>query len=228
MLGLGNSIIHGGAPEEFLPTQISNLKLWLQNDVGVTAAQWDDSSGNSNHAEQTNSGFQATVSDGGLEFDASDDHYDIPDIVIDDREALIVFVVLELDNVGNDTILGLDATTGFIQVQSRKTIRVKIDGTTTSTTFGTDQVLDDTKLVLVIQREEGATGNINVFKNGSLLTPNTQRADSGPITFKTIGSRNSDHYLDGHVLELLVYDTADLTADEISNVNNYLTSKFGL
>ena len=228
MLGLGNSIISGGAPEEFLPTQISNLKLWLQNGVGVTAARWDDSSGNSNHAEQTNSGFQATVSDGGLEFDASDDHYDIDDIVIDDREALIVFAVIELDNVGNDTILGIDDTDGFIQVQNSKTIRVKIDGTTTSTTFGTNQFTSNTKHVITVQREAGATGNINVFKNGSLLTPNTQRADSGPITFKTIGSREDDHYLDGHLLELLVYDTADLTADEISNVNNYLTSKFGL
>ena len=140
MLGLGNSIISGGAPEEFLPTQISNLKLWLQNGVGVTAARWDDSSGNSNHAEQSNSGFQATVSDGGLEFDASDDHYDINDIEISDREALIVFAAIELDNVGNDTILGIDDTDGFVQLQSAKIVRVKIDGTTTQTTFGTNQV----------------------------------------------------------------------------------------
>ena len=228
MLGLGNSITHGSVTEEFLPTQISNLKLWLQNDVGVTAARWDDSSGNSNHAEQSTSGNQATVSDGGLEFDASDDHYDITDIVISDQEALIVFAVIELDNVGNDTILGIDDTDGFVQVQNAKTIRVKIDGTTTQTTFGVNQFTNNTKHVLAVQREAGATGNVNIFKNGSLLTPNTQRADSGPITFKTIGSREDDHYFDGHILELLVYDTADLTTDEISNVNNYLTSKFGI
>ena len=51
MLGLGNSITSSEIYDRFTPTQIANLKLWLQNGVGNTAARWDDSSGNSNHAE---------------------------------------------------------------------------------------------------------------------------------------------------------------------------------
>ena len=231
MLGLGNSIIHGGAPEEFLPTQIANLKLWLQNGVGVTAARWDDSSGNNNHAAQSTSGNQATVSEGGLEFDASNDFYDISDVVIDEEEALIVFVVLELDNVGNDTILGIDATSEFLELQTNKIVRIKIDGVTVQATFSSAQFTNDTKHVLAIQREEGATGNVNVFKNGTELTPTSQVANAGAITFKTIGSRGGgtpDRFFDGHILELLVYDTAELTEAEIENVNNYLKSKFAI
>jgi hypothetical protein len=228
MLGLGNSIISGGAPEEFLPTQISNLKLWLQNDVGVTAARWDDSSGNSNHATQSTSGNQATVSEGGLEFDASDDHYDINDIEISEREALIIFVVIELDDVGNDTILGIDATAEFIEIQTNKVIRIKIDGTTVQAAFSGATFTNDTKHVIAIQREEGATGNVNIFKNGTLLTPTSQVANAGAITFKTIGSRGSDRFFDGHILELLVYDTAELTEGQIESVNNYLAGKFAI
>ena len=171
MLGLGNSVTSSEIYDRFTPTQIANLKLWLQNGVGVTAARWDDSSGNSNHANQSTDDNQATVSEGGLEFDASDDHYDINDIEISEREALIIFVVIELDNVGNDTILGIDATSEFIEIQTNKVIRIKIDGTTVQAAFSGATFTNDTKHILAIQREEGATGNVNVFKNGTLLTP---------------------------------------------------------
>ena len=228
MLGLGNSITSSEIYDRFTPTQIANLKLWLQNGVGNTAARWDDSSGNSNHAEQSDSNFQATASDGGLEFDASDDYYDIDDIEISEREALIIFVVIELDNVGNDTILGIDATAEFIEIQTNKVIRIKIDGTTVQAAFSGATFTNDTKHILAIQREEGATGNVNIFKNGTLLTPTSQVANAGAITFKTIGSRGSDRFFDGHILELLVYDTAELTEGQIESVNNYLAGKFAI
>ena len=75
-LGLGASITSSGYVP-FSPTDISNLALWLQNNIGVTTSQWDDSSGNNNHATQSTEGDQATVSGGGLDFTASEsDHYD--------------------------------------------------------------------------------------------------------------------------------------------------------
>ena len=57
MLGLGNSITGGAALEDtFLPSQVSDLSLWLDNGVGITAARWDDSSGNNNHIVQSTGG----------------------------------------------------------------------------------------------------------------------------------------------------------------------------
>jgi|5_EtaG_2_1085323.scaffolds.fasta_scaffold62476_3 hypothetical protein len=233
MLGLGNSIISGGVAEEFLPTQVNNLKLWLQNGVGVTAAQWDDSSGNSNHAVQGTAGNQATVDGGGLEFDGSDDHYDIGDpvvgIEISDEESLTIFVVVELDNVDKDTILGIDAAGDFFEVQTQKRLRLNFDsGGSLQINFASNQFINDEKHLITIERESGGTGNVNIFKNGSLLSPDSQLSSAAGITFKTIGSRGVDRFLGGHIYELLVYDTADLTSDEMSSVNNYLTSKFGL
>ena len=99
MLGLATGITN--TSYQWQPSFVSSakLKLWLRNGVGVTVAQWDDSSNNANHATQGTSGNQATVSGGGLEFDGSDDHYDIDDVVISDQEAYMIFVVVDPDSV---------------------------------------------------------------------------------------------------------------------------------
>ena len=76
-LGLGLSIT-GGGYISFLPTDISNLALWLQNGVEVSEDAWNDSSGNANHASQGTEANQAAVSGGGLDFTpGNSDHYDL-------------------------------------------------------------------------------------------------------------------------------------------------------
>ena len=50
MLGLGANIAM--SDRLFSLNDISDLSLYLKNGVGVTAAQWDDSSGNANHASR--------------------------------------------------------------------------------------------------------------------------------------------------------------------------------
>ena len=226
MLGLATGITN--TSYQWQPSFVSSakLKLWLRNGVGVTVAQWDDSSNNANHATQGTSGNQATVSGGGLEFDGSDDHYDIDDVVISDQEAYMIFVVVDPDSVSQKTILSEGATSDFIEFMTTKKIRVRHDNDTAiSATFGTVQFPVDEKYVLGIQREAGSTGNINIYKDGSLLTPTSQVADSGPITFNSLSVRNNDRFFDGHIYEMLVYETADLTTSEINKINNYLINK---
>tara|TARA_R110001599_G_scaffold60493_1_gene168129 strand:- start:56 stop:757 length:702 start_codon:yes stop_codon:yes gene_type:complete len=228
MLGIATGITN--TSYQWQPNHVgADLKLWLRNGVGVAAAQWDDSSGNSNHVVQGTGGNQATVSGGGLEFDASDDYYDITaDIRVASEEACMIFIVMELDNVGNDTILGIDATAEFVEFQTNKVIRIKIDGTTVQAAFSAATFTNNNKMVVGIQREEGGTGNLNIYKNGALLTPTSQVANSGAIDFKTIGSRGGgspDRFFDGHIFELLVYDTTELTTGEIGKINNYLINK---
>ena len=64
MLGLGSSLITPGGVSEVIPSEISGLQIWYKNATGVTAAQWDDSSGNGRHAVQGDTDLQGTVSDG--------------------------------------------------------------------------------------------------------------------------------------------------------------------
>ena len=65
----------------------------------------------------------------------------------------------------------------------------------------------------------------NIYKDGTKLTPSSQQANPGEIVFSTLGTRNTDRFFDGHIYEVLVYDTADLTDSEITKINNYLTNK---
>ena len=78
MLGIGISLFKavkkffGGGSAPFDLTQIGDLLVWYKNGVGVAANRWDDSSGNGNYMEQTNGSNQATVTNGGLDFEGSD------------------------------------------------------------------------------------------------------------------------------------------------------------
>ena len=59
MLGLGIDLPNRVDRKPWSPTDINGLALYLKNGR-ATAAQWDDSSGNANHAAQSSSGSQAT------------------------------------------------------------------------------------------------------------------------------------------------------------------------
>ena len=225
MLGLATGITN--TSYQWQPNMVgADLKLWLRNGVGVAVSQWDDSSGNANHATQGSSGNQASISGGGLELDGSDDHYDVDNIVCSDHEGFMFFIVVEPDSVSTKVMLGDGTNNGFIEFQTNKKIRLKIDGdTAVSPTFGSVQFPTDEKYILGIQREAGSTGNVNIYKDGTLLTPTSQVADSGPINFNSISGRGSDRYFDGHIYELLFYDTRDLTESEVGKINNYLINK---
>ena len=225
MLGLAPGITN--TSYQWQPNLVgADLKLWLRNGVGVAVGQWDDSSGNGNHVTQGTADNQAAVDDGGLEFDGSDDHYDLTaGITCSAEEGFMVFFVIRPDNVTTRTLLGIGGTAEFIEIMSNKKIRTKIDGDSDTTEFGTAFFGVDKKIILGIQREAGGTGNINIWKNGTLLTPSAQQANTGEIVFSTLGTRSTDRFFDGHMLEVLVYDTTDLTTSEIGKISNYLANK---
>ena len=234
MLGLGNSLLNKSY--QWQPTFVgADLKMWLRNGVGVAVTQWDDSSGNENHVRQSSSGNQGVVSDGGLDFEANDEtHYDFTDqIAIGTREGFMIFLVCKLESTSaNQTILSLNSTDHFLEFKGgADEIRVKLAGATTRVIPG-DGTQNDfsagSKMIVSLQREAGATGNLNVFKNGSELAQDSQAANDGDAEFSALGVRNSDRFFDGVVYELLVYDTIDLTAGEISKIHDYLKNKHGI
>ena len=235
MLGLGNSITSGAALG-FSPADIANLALWLKNGTGVTAAQWDDSSGNDNHATQSTGGNQAAVSGGGLDFEEDNtDHYDLASkITVSANHNFIVGFVITPENPTADRncILG-DDNNEFIDYQVD---RVAINCSGTEITYVGDSNLfsDGTKAAVVISRNDGSTGTFNVFING--VTPagsyfGGNQTSNKAIEFDEIGVRNgSGRPFDGILHELVVYDlgTGTHTAAELTALNNYFTSKFGI
>ena len=100
-LGLGLSVTSSSYVDSFVdPSSVSDLSLWLDNGVGVTGAQWNDSSGNNNHITQSTGGEQATATDGGLDFEGNNnDHYDLTTgIDLGGSNPFTIFVVLKIES----------------------------------------------------------------------------------------------------------------------------------
>ena len=237
MLGLANGITN--TSYQWQPNMVSaEMALWLRNGVGVTAAQWDDSSGNSRHIRQATGGDQATVSGGGLDFEGSEaDHYDITgaDIEIAAQEAFMVFIVCDIESYdSNNSLLGVSGTGAFLEFQNTTRLRIKTStgGDTDIIQYATGTFATGEKAVFGVQRESGGTGLVKVFKNGSLLavaaTPTGDGNNTGAITFDVVAMRNDDRHFDGKIYEMIVYEAADLKTSEINKINNYLINKHSL
>ena len=200
MLGLGNSIISGGY-NSFTLTNVSNLSLWLQNGIGVSAGQWNDSSGNNNHAIQGTGGNQATVSDGGLDFTESEtDHYDFTNIAIADEGGFCIAWVQQSESATINTLLS-DTNNEMIQIQNSSKLRlVTNDPSVISTQIHVNGApFGNAKAVFLLNRTAGGSGAFSVFKNGVQLTiepdsGNSANADAGANTHgfsvDTLGARN--------------------------------------
>tara|TARA_Y100000361_G_scaffold114591_1_gene105108 strand:+ start:423 stop:1127 length:705 start_codon:yes stop_codon:yes gene_type:complete len=233
MLGLGNNITSSKYSWN-VKSVGADLKLWLRNGVGVSAASWDDSSGNANGVEQGDVALQGVVHEGGIDFDGSEDHhYDLgTSIICTAQEAFMVFIVCIIDSFDDqNSILGTGQTATFLEFQTNRKLRINTgtSGTASSLQYASGTFATGVDAaVFGIQREKGATGNINLYKNGTKLTPDVQRAQPDAITFNQLGARDSDRTFDGKILELLCYDTIELTDAEILKINNYLKNKFGI
>ena len=237
MLGLGNSITSGYIP--FTLTSVSSLALWLQNGVGVSASQWNDSSGNNNHAIQGTGGNQATVSDGGLDFEETEtDHYDFTNIAIADEGGFCIAWVQQSESASINTLLS-DTNNEMIQIQNSSKLRLVTNDPSVITTQihvnGTP--FGNAKAVFLLNRTAGSSGAFSVFKNGIELTiqpdsGDSTNADAGANTHgfsvDTLGARNgSDHIFDGKIFELAFWNRS-LTSGEIADVNGYLKNFHGL
>jgi len=246
MLGLGASITNSSV--QWRPTSTAaDLKLWLQ--PGITnftvessnVSQWSDSSSNENHVTQGVAGNRAGLHAfptgdlyrWGIDFEHDNgDHYDLTSSIdIASDEAFMAFFVVELESASSEGLLG-ESNNAFIDINTTKKIKFKTTGTGGANTipaFTGTPFATGAKFVLGIQREAGTTGNLHIYKNGDLLTPDSQLANRGDIAIDTLGTKDAAaNSFDGAMWEVLVYDTVDLTALEIAKVCAYLKNKHNL
>ena len=236
MLGLGIGIPLGSVIVSKSPLSIgSSLALWLQNDTGVAVGQWDDSSGNSNHAIQGTSGNQAVVADGGLNFDGSNDHYDLNTITVANDSAFCLAIVLNQDTVANNTILSKTANE-VVSIKDAQTIEFKTNGNGNVTTelvvpngtFTTTQ-----KLLVVLNRD--INGAFSIFQNGNAVTIDVDNStnaaegeNQGGFTLDVLGSNAGiSNFFDGKILDLAFWN-GELSQQDIADVNSYFTGIHGL
>jgi len=239
MLGLGNSLA-GGSPsgDEFLPSSISNLSLWLRNATGLTGdpvSQWDDQSGNDNHAAQSTSGKRGDLIGGGVHLEQSaGDHYDLASkiTISADHNFLIGFVMTIESYDGTQNCILSDANTEFVDFNAPEKIRINCSSNTTVFEADSAQFSIGTQVAVVVSRNNGSTGTIQVFVDGAQPAGSFANNDNAlAIEFSVLGARaGSGRFFDGTVHEMVVYDmgTDTHTAGELTSLNSYFTSKFGL
>ena len=233
MLGLGASLSIDTVAS-FSPLDVHpRLELWYKNAVGVTAEKWDDSSGSSNYAYQLDISKRAVVDDGGLNFEGSSNHhYDLKSAIEIVPEApFMLFLVCTIESYDTqNSILGTGDNNVFLEIQTNRRIRLRGagSGTAISITYPSDTFAVEEKMVVGIKRDEGITGNIHLYKNGTLITPTSQEADTGAIIFNQLASRNDDRFFDGIIHEFLFYSTEDLLPPEITKISEYLISENGI
>ena len=248
MLGLGNSITGGAALDEFTPANIANLALWLKQGTGITSdggtpdkvSQWNDSSGNDNHAAQSTSGNQAdlvgTGTGVGLDFERDNADFNNlaadPKITISQDHNFIVGFVISPESLNADdrNCILSDDNNEFVDVRLDK---VAINCTGSEVTFTGDSNLFSNSATssVVISRNDGSTGTFTLSVNGVTPAGSFNVTQAKAIEFDTLGGRNqTGRPYDGIIHELVVYDlgTGTVTAAELTSLNNYFTSKFGL
>lgn len=213
------------------------LALWLKNNTNVSAAEWGDASSVLNGTTdftvgQSDASLQASLEDGGLNFEGSSNHhYDLPsDLTIAEEEGFIIFLVIKLESFDTQNALFGTSDNGvFMELQTERRIRIKTAAGVDITEYpSSNQFGIGEKCILTLQRERGDVGNINVMKNGTLLTPTSQVANTGEFVLDVLGTRNNDRFFDGVIYEALIYSQGSLDAGSIVKVNSYLRRKFGI
>jgi hypothetical protein len=225
---------HGGIPHGSTNKLGVNL-VYYQWKQECTAGRWDDQARGGNNMTQGTIGNQAALTaDGALEFTPSNsDHYDLDNpVVISTEEGFVVFVVIEFSNTdSNQCLLGMGTADHFFEFKGgADLIRVKLHNATTTISPGDGNDNDfaiNEKMLVTVHREAGATGNLNVYKNGVILPQDSQASNSGDGEFSTVGVRSGDRYLAATVYDLAYADSGIETA-KIERINSYLSAKHGL
>ena len=230
--------------QDFTLTDVGSLSLWLKNDTAVTAAKWEDSSGNSNHALQSGEANQATVSGGGLDFESGQsDHYDLTSsISIGYRGGFCMAIVFQRESTNAHTIFS-DTSNEMLQLQNgTTTFRLKTNtGSEGAQNIITDAVFpagtfdSGQKMLFLVNRSIGASNVFTFMKNGAALTADTDTSQNeatgeNPNGFDldTLGAKDGGgNFFDGIIYEVAFWSKG-LSAGEIADVNSYLTEIHGL
>ena len=242
MLGLGNSITGGAALEDaFDITTIDDLAVWLKNGGTQTLnsgniAQWNDESGNNNHAVQTTASFQPQADGGGALLDGSDDRFDLTTGLSLSRFHL--FAVLDLDGFGTSgaSIIGKSDDSGnFIRMTDDNSYRHKARNGSEVVIFDYTSgktLSDNTKFMYEVVRSADET--IEVFRNNGEHLNETPASGSNAssllATFaidQLFTQRNNSTNIDGHVFEFVLF-SKEVTGDNLTNVRNDILKRNGL
>lgn len=233
------------------PTDISDLHLWLDGDDAATitessgaVSQWDDKSGNDNHATQGTASNQPQTGgsiDGvnALDFAGSNDHLNLPGDLIRNVPGVTIFFVAQTseDSHAVPYVLRIDESNGdpwlFIRgsfggewaVNAR---RVWSDGVSAALEGGDSTPTRDT---IVTWHVDYQNADRFLRQDGSQVASGTSRYSGGNSEDDTgaahLGSTGSGNGFGGLIGEVILYKRF-LTGGEVGQVETYLSGKWGV
>jgi prepilin-type N-terminal cleavage/methylation domain-containing protein len=214
----------------FIPSDLSDLSLWLRADKGITkdannfVAQWDDRSGNGNNAIQATGAAQPLLVNNGLNgepvirFDGADNFFLTNDITVGQASMFVVFKKTVGTNaylIGNSSQL----YTGLANWSNNNTYYQ--DQYMHYLAAATGQISSFSSLACIY---DGSNG---VFYVNNISSGTAAYSDLN-FAVNEIGGRytNSDD-LNGDIAEIIIYNQA-LGDSDRQQVENYLNEKYNL
>jgi hypothetical protein len=223
----------------FVPTSVPNLALWLDasdtstiTHVANAVSQWNDKSGNANHAVQATGTKQPTTNTRTLnglnviDFDGSNDIMTLTSGINPATNGVTVFHVVEADvttgtqaTVGSNTN-GMNFCVAVAGVAFQHTQKSGV----TNYVVGSNAVVAGTPFIGTCRTQaSGTTQNYNGLADGSNTT-----ATSYTVNIDTIGNRALETApFNGKIGMVLVWPRV-LNTLEVNIVGNYLSDIWGI
>jgi len=235
MLGLGSSLALGGVNSGFSLSDISGLDIWLQYNRGFDVdgsnviSQWDDQSGNRNHATQSVAAYKPTLDDGGADF-SIDGNRDKLEFTAITNTVSTIFIVIEPDSDDTMTMFGNSADSDtFMRINQNANVEFRVrkgstdDENTADVNSSAEPFIDeDTPMLIIFHQKAGLDLDIHIGGNGA---DSTHAEDGYGVQD---GGTNTDLVIDrlgvtynstipfvGRILEVAVYDSTLSEADLI-------------
>ena len=244
---------------DFEPTDFADCKLWLRADLGnitlgtgANITQWNDLSGNANHATQTDGTNcpQFSASEAALgnrpavsfltndwlaangvaaSLTGQDAPYTIFTVIALAGSGAASLTLWSAGKIASNTQLDYS----YVEKAGSHGRRARIDDSSARTAGFSFTGVYANPTIVVDWFDGGAGGTKNTTLHiGTTGTEKTQAYDVGTITITrftigALGRSGEINFLDGDIGELIVFARA-LTDAEINLVANYLSARYGL
>jgi len=200
----------------------------------TNVTQWDDQSANGSHAEQTTDEKEPLLAnDGSLDFFHDDngsnaDYMDFTKFRIGADTDFLSFIVTDLRDVTGSCYLSDSGAEAFwYNGQNSHKFRTGAKTTTMNINdIASIQTPNGEKHLLMVQRINGSTGTIMVYKNGFEMDPSA----TNPALFdlEHLGTRNeNDLFFDGKMYDIGIIQ-GTVSTDYRNRIVDHLLSKHGI
>ena len=228
-----------------IPSEVSNLQLWLRADSGLTHAsgivsQWSDQSGFNNHYLQANVSRQPQFIQQNnilnnlpsVRFDGLDDFMSGSIIIPNFNNSSFTIFIIANGESQNSSISSLfsiaTASTGLYICRrpSTNVFGVFNNNSNKMSTSGTFPGAGYNFKVFTISKD--LNNSLNLYSNGVNVfistLPGMTSAFSSNVNYQ-LGAGNSSNFFKGDIAEIIIYNRV-LTSSEQQQVENYLMDKY--